>query len=157
MVSLPMHNKSDQTPPFRAAKPRHIRFSSTRRKSYDGFTLLEVMVALAILATAFAAVLKLHSDSIEMVIASRVNTKGAALAQYKMTEIEIVGLDKLPFMSGEFGEMAPDYVWDVEVEPTQLNPWVKVTVKVRNRNMKGAGFNLTEYMRPGPIQAIEIK
>ena len=149
--------KLDETYPPRAAKPRHIKFLSPGQKFYAGFTLLEVMVALAILATAFAAVLKLHSDSIEMVIASRVSTKGAALAQYKMTEIEMIGLDKLPFMSGEFGEMAPDYVWNVEVEPTQFNPWVKVTVLVRNKNMKGTGFRLSEYMRSGPIQAIEIK
>ena len=40
-----------------------------------GFTLLEVMVSLIIIATAFAAVLRLHSDSMEMVINSRVQTK----------------------------------------------------------------------------------
>ena len=60
-----------------------------------GFTLLEVLVAMAILATAFAAVLRLHSDSMDMVIASRAHTKALELAQYKMTEIELSGPEKL--------------------------------------------------------------
>ena len=131
----------------RAAKPRYIKFLTTSQKFYQGFTLLEVMVSLAILATAFTAVLKLHSDSIEMVISSQAHTKGADLAQYKMTEIEIAGLKNLPFMSGEFGDFAPEYRWDISVEPTPLSLWTKVTVTVSNRNIgKGGEFRLTEYM-----------
>ena len=45
-----------------------------------GFSLLEVMVAMAILATAFTAVLKLHSDAMDMVIAGRMHTQEAELA-----------------------------------------------------------------------------
>ena len=117
-----------------------------------GFTLLEVMVSLAILATAFAGVLRLHSDSIEMVISGQVYTRASELAQYKMTEIELTGLKNLPFISGEFVDLAPEYIWDIEVEPTPLDPWVKVTVSVSHRNMgKGGAFQLTEYMLPEPV------
>ncbi len=133
----------------RAAKPRFINFLTCRQKFYRGFTLLEVMVSLAILATAFTAVLKLHSDSMEMVISSQAHTKGADLAQYKMTEIEIAGLKNLPFMSGEFGEVAPEYSWNIKIEPTPIKLWTKVTVTVSNRNIgKGGEFRLTEYMLP---------
>ena len=125
------------------------------KKSISGFTLLEVMVSLAIIATAFTAVLKLHSDSIEMVISSRVHTKAAQLAQYKMTEIEVVGLRNLPFMSGEFGDLAPEYTWNIGIEPTPISSFVKVTVNVNNRNVgEGGGFELTEYMLSGPEKNI---
>ena len=117
----------------------------------SGFTLLEVMVSLAILATAFAAVLRLHSDSMDMVISTRVHTKGAELAQLKMTEIELLGLKNLPFISGEFGDLAPEYTWNIKIEPSPINLWKKVTVIVNNKNMgKGGEFRLTEYMLSEP-------
>lgn len=120
--------------------------------SYSGFTLLEVMVSLAILATAFVAALKLHSDSIEMLISSRIHTKAAELAQYKMTEIELVGLKNIALMSGEFEELAPDYTWNVDIESTTSEQWKKVTVSVKNRNARaGSQFRLTEFMNVVPV------
>jgi general secretion pathway protein I len=114
-------------------------------KFYSGFTLLEVMVALAILATALVAVLKLHADSVEMMIASRTHTSAAQLAQFKMTEVEILGLEKLQLLSGEFGGLAPDYEWKISVEPTQVMDWSKVTVTVTNRYIsQGGEYQLTE-------------
>ena len=115
-----------------------------------GFTFLEVMVALAILATAFAAVLKLHADSIEMLLASRMHTSAAQLAQYKMTQIEVTGIENLPFLSGEFENLAPDYKWSVEVEPTGMKDWRKITVTVSNKLVrKGGDYQLTEFI-PSP-------
>ncbi len=117
------------------------------KTSGPGFTFLEVMVALAILATAFAAVLRLHSDSIEMLMASRVHTSAAQLAQYKMTQIEVAGLESLSFMSGAFDDIAPDYAWEVQVEPTGIKDWSKITVNVSNRRLRNGGdYQLTEYM-----------
>ena len=118
-------------------------------RSSPGFTFLEVMVALAILATAFAAVLKLHADSVEMLLVSRTHTSAAQLAQYKMTQIEMMGVEKLPFLSGEFDNLAPDYQWNIEVEPTGMKDWKKITVTVSNRLIrKGGEYHLTEFMPP---------
>jgi general secretion pathway protein I len=116
-------------------------------RSDQGFTFLEVMVALAILATAFAAVLKLHADSVGMLLASRMHTSAAQLAQYKMTQVEVIGVENLPFLSGEFDDLAPDYEWKVEVEPTGMKDWRKITVTVSNRLVrKGGEYQLTEFM-----------
>jgi hypothetical protein len=105
------------------------------------------MVALAILATAFAAVLRLHSDSIDMLISSRIRTTAAQLAQYKMTQIEALGLENLSMMSGEFEALAPDYKWEIQVEPTGMKDWSKVTVTVTNRLIRRGGeYELTEFM-----------
>lgn len=118
-----------------------------RQDPKAGFTFLEVMVALAILATAFAAVLKLHSDSIEMMITSRIRTTAAQLAQYKMTQIEALGIENLPMMSGEFEGLAPDYKWEIQVEPTGMKEWSKITVTVTNRLIRRGGeYQLTEFM-----------
>ncbi len=121
---------------------------SQRRKGAEkGFTLLEVMVAIAILATAFAAALRLHSDSMGVLISTRIHTKAAELAQFKMTEIEIIGYKNFGLPTGDFGELAPDYVWEVHVEDTPADLWKKVTVTVNNKHGGRAGeFDLTEYM-----------
>lgn len=130
-----------------AAKPRYIKWRSHFIKRNAGFTLLEVMVSLAILATAFAAALRLHSDSMGVLISTRIHTKAAELAQYKMTEIEMVGFKESGLPSGDFGELAPDYVWEVRVEDTPAEFWKMITVRVRNRHGGKAGeFELTEYM-----------
>jgi general secretion pathway protein I len=127
-------------------------------KSCRGFTLLEVMVALAILAIAFVAVLKLHADSVEMLIASRIHTTASQLAQFKMTEVEVVGLENLGLFSGEFSELAPEYGWKISVEPTPLADWSKVTVTVTNRYVsQGGEYQLSEYIlsrkgEPKPIK-----
>jgi general secretion pathway protein I len=132
---------------FEAAKPRYMKPPTGGERSHRGFTLLEVMVALAILATAFAAALRLHSDSMGMLISSRIHTKAAELAQYKMTEIELTGWMNLGLPAGEFGELEPDYVWDVRVESTPSVLFKKVTVAVRNRHGGKSGeFELSEYM-----------
>jgi hypothetical protein len=114
------------------------------------------MVALAILATAFAAVLKLHADSVEMLLTSRMHTSAAQLAQYKLTQIEVMGIENLPFLSGDFDNLAPDYKWSVEVEPTGMKDWNKITVTVSNRLVrKGGEYQLTEFMPlPRPEQEL---
>lgn len=115
--------------------------------SCQGFTLLEVMVSLAILATAFVAVLKLHADSVEMLIASRIHTTAAQLAQFKMTEVEITDPEDLRLLSGEFGDLAPDYAWKIGIEPTPVLDWNKVTVTVTNRYLRGGGdYELTQFL-----------
>jgi len=104
------------------------------------------MVSLAILATAFTAALKLHSDSITILLSSRSQTKSAELAQYKMTEFEIKPLGESGRQSGDFGELAPDYLWEVRVEDSPEKLWKIVTVHVRNKHGGRSGeFELVGY------------
>jgi len=126
--------------------------------SRRGFTLLEVLVSMAVLATALAAVLRLHSDSMDMVIAGRTHTKALELAQYKMTEIELTGIQDVTMLSGDFGERAPDYRWELQVEPAAMDPWSKVTVIVANRNLKEGGrVQLTSYLLAAPLEIEQLR
>jgi general secretion pathway protein I len=52
-----------------------------------GFTLLEVMVALAVIAIGLTALLGSHSQSVSLATEAKFNTTVALLAQQKMTEL----------------------------------------------------------------------
>ena len=86
-----------------------------RAASRQGFTLLEVMIAMAILATVLVTVFHAQSQSIAMANESRALTTLALLAQSRMAEIE--GRQDLSTgqTTGNFGSDFPDYTWTVNI------------------------------------------
>ena len=92
------------------------------RKEKDcGFTFLEVMVAVALLAIALTAVLGSQSQSVSLASEARFYTTVTLLAQGKMAEIEAKDLDTLSSESGDFGEDFPGYTWEVTVDNVYLD------------------------------------
>ena len=86
-----------------------------------GFTLLEVMVAMAIIAIALTAVLGLQSQSLSLASEAKFSTTVAFLAQSKMAEIEAQKPEDLTSDSGDFGEDFPGYRWDLSVNDVTLD------------------------------------
>jgi len=86
-----------------------------KRKSF-GFTLLEVMVDMAIIAIALTAVLGSQSQSVSLASEAKFNTTAPLLAQSKIAEIEVAEQDDLAGGSGDFGEDFPGYTWELSVE-----------------------------------------
>lgn len=80
-----------------------------------GFTLLEVMVAMAIIAIALTAVLGSQSQSVSLATEAKFNTTAALLAQSKMAEMEAKKPVDLTSDSGDFGEDFPGYSWRATV------------------------------------------
>jgi general secretion pathway protein I len=91
--------------------------SSLQQKipSQFGFTLLEVMVAVAIIAMTFVSLLGSQSQSISIAEISRFETNAAMLAQKKLTELQLEGFDELSNSSGVFEDEFADYFWEAEV------------------------------------------
>ncbi len=85
-----------------------------------GFTLLEVMIAVAVLTIALAAVLGLQSRSLSLAAESRFHTTSALLAQEKMAEMAAATMEKLMSDSGDFGDVFPGYAWQVTVQNANL-------------------------------------
>lgn len=82
-------------------------------KSY-GFTLLEVMVAMAILAIALTSLLGSQSQSLYAADEANFSMVSAFLAQEKITEL-LAQDTYLTNYSGDFGEHHPGYFWRAEV------------------------------------------
>jgi len=84
-------------------------------KKGSGFTLLEVMVAIAIIAITLVAVFGSQSQSLSLANEAKFSTTAALLAQSKMAEIEAVNPEDLASDSGDFGENFPNYHWNLTV------------------------------------------
>jgi len=86
-------------------------------ESESGFTLLEVMVSVAIIAIVFVSLLRLHGQSISMNETSRFYATAPFLAQEKMAEIKADSSAFSGSQSGTFGGDVPGtYTWETHVD-----------------------------------------
>ena len=84
-----------------------------------GFTLLEVMIAISILAIAFATLFGSQSRSLSNATETLFNTHAPMLASLKLAELES-GVISSGEISGDFGEDFPGYGWEMVVEDAGL-------------------------------------
>lgn len=86
----------------------------------SGFTLLEVMIAVAILAIALTSLLGSQSHSLSLAIEARFNSISSFLVQEKLAELD-AGVLEFANDEGDFGEDFPGYTWQLEVEQAQFD------------------------------------
>jgi general secretion pathway protein I len=116
----------------------------------NGFTLMEVMIAMAILAIALVAVFQLQSQSISMSTDSRFMTTAALLAQSKMVEVEAGSTLSNHSEDGNFGPDYSQYTWHLEIGDTQLSLFKKIEVTVTNKLfISGGTYKLVLYKTTG--------
>ncbi|MFQ5780998.1 MAG: prepilin-type N-terminal cleavage/methylation domain-containing protein [Nitrospiria bacterium] len=96
-------------------KARRDRFL---RRPPAGFTLLEIMVALAVISISFVALLGLRNRDIALAAYSRHLTEATLLARQKITEVSAAGFPDLGVSEGDFGEAYSRFRWEQEVKQT---------------------------------------
>ncbi len=104
------------------------------RRSTSGFTLLEVMIALAIVSIALVSLLALGNRSIGVHDRLQKITQATLLAQHKMAEIEASSSNSQQNFNeeeGVFSEPFGIYRWSLEYSGTPLPSVRMVTVTVR--------------------------
>jgi len=121
------------------------------RRRARAFTLLEVMVAMAILGIALLGLLGLHHQSIQSVIRAQQTTRASMLAQAVMTEAELERFPELGRTSGNFEASFPgefkDFRWERAVEASGMFPDVrKVKVLIRYGPTLSQSFSLVEFV-----------
>ncbi len=104
---------------------------NTKTTRHFGFTLLEVMVSIAIIAIALMAVLGSQSQGSSLANESKFNTTAAFLAQSRMAELEVLSLNDLGSGSGDFGDDFPEYRWEVSVQGLALEGLSMVSEKIK--------------------------
>lgn len=121
----------------------------TGRRS--GFTLLEVMVSVAIVAIAFSAVYKLYSQAFAMNQSASFYTTATLLAQTKLAEMSSEPPSDLVDGSGNFKDEFADFSWQitvraVEAEELSLSQQAlkEIDVVISNEQ-QGESFTLRTY------------
>jgi general secretion pathway protein I len=92
-------------------KQRYLKDPPGFSRITSGLTLLEVMIALAVMSIVLVSVYRMHSQSLTMNTAARFYTLAPLLAQNKMAELETLSSEGFPDDSGDFGEQYPGYSW----------------------------------------------
>lgn len=96
-----------------------------------GFTLLEIMVALAIIATAFVALLGLRNRDIVLHEYGRALIAATALAQQRMADTIVGPFPEVGQTEGAFDEAHARFAWRQEVNVTPFDFVREVRVTVR--------------------------
>lgn len=81
----------------------------------EGFTLLEVMIAVSIIAISFVTLIGSQSQSVSLAGRTRFAVTSSLLAQQKLTEIEMTDYEQVYSGEGDFGEKYPGFIWKSEV------------------------------------------
>lgn len=95
-----------------------------------GFTLLEIMVALAIIGLAFVALLGLRNRDIALHERGRTMIQATALAQQRMGEVLVGDFPEVGSSDGSFEEDQSRFAWHQEVLQTPFDFVREVRVTV---------------------------
>lgn len=82
-----------------------------------GFTLIEVMVALAILAVSLVVLLGLRNRDIQLQSYARDLTRATLLARQMAETVDAEGTPELGYVEGDFGADQPGFSWQRQVTP----------------------------------------
>jgi general secretion pathway protein I len=110
----------------------------------SGFTLLELMVAISIIALVLVSINKMHAQTISMNYAARFYASAPLLAQLKLSELETEGLKSQSDGSGDFGDEFPGYRWEVAIDDVESETMEKAAKDLRQINIT-IFFNKDEF------------
>ena len=105
-------------------------------KREQGFTLLEIMVALSIIAIALTTLLTSQSQSLSLASEAKFDSMATLLAQSRIAEIETANIEDLRSESGDFGDDFPNYYWEMELNSIPLSKTEKIAEYIREIDLK---------------------
>jgi prepilin-type N-terminal cleavage/methylation domain-containing protein len=127
----------------RARQPRRRRFR------FGAFTLVEVLVTLALVGITFPVVMTGVTLSLQAADDARKKEEASGLAQQKLSElVESAGNGESAQTSGDFGADHPGFTWqaqvsNVDTDLDQVSVRVSWTSRGRERGLELAGYAYT--------------
>ena len=115
------------------------------RQTASGFTLLEVMVAMAIMAIVLVSVYRMQSQTLTMNTAARFYTQAPMLAQSKLAQLEAASAGTIVGDSGDFGDKFPGYSWSISTDEVSSETLGEFAADLKRIEMTVA-FNSDEYV-----------
>lgn len=125
---------------------RHRRGRLIRKGIAEkGFTLMEVMIALSVVAIALTAIYRMHTQTLFMDARGRFDTVATMLARQKLADIDTLDLKDLTSDTGDFDSDHPGYAWKIESEEV-VSDLIKADGPALKRIILTIGFNEEESL-----------
>ena len=115
------------------------------RQTTSGFTLLEVMVAMAIMAIVLVSVYRMHSQTLTMNAAARFYTQAPMLAQSKLAQLVADSSEIIAEDSGDFGDKFPGYTWNIATDEVSSEILGEIAADLKRIDMT-VSLNRDEYV-----------
>ena len=103
----------------------------TGRDRDGGFSFIEVMLSMAVVAVALTAMLGAQSQGVSAAAEARFWTTAPLLANAVLARYETAGPPGLADDSGDFGDAFPGYRWLAEVGEPVLDEWPDLSERLR--------------------------
>ena len=124
---------------------------SIRNGSKEGFSLLEIIISMGLIAIALLAIFRLQAQNVGLLSEARFMTVATYLAQDRISRILSQSQLRVDSKSDEFGEDYPSFRYREEIsEVEDFNNLFKVTVTIMEEE-EGAvrDFSLETYVYRG--------
>lgn len=121
-----------------------------RRGGKAGFTLLEVLIALAVIAIAFVTLLGWHARNIKIIINNQNLGRATLLARERASLVQFQVLkDGLQSLSSESGPIDgyPAFMYDQQVFPTGIDEMRQVVLRVIWDQRNPSACEVTFFVR----------
>lgn len=112
--------------------------------SQHGFTLIEIMAAISIIAIVLVSVYKLHAQSVAMTSEVRFYATAPMLAQKKMAELESKSKTDISDESGDFGDQFPNYNFNIVINDVESKELGNAAENLKRIDIT-VSFNKDEY------------
>ena len=130
---------------------RNIKKSAVAEQALDrittsqhGFTLIEIMAAISIIAIVLVSVYKLHAQSVAMTSEVRFYATAPMLAQKKMAELESKSRKDISDESGDFGDQFPNYSFNIVINDVESKELGNVAENLKRIDIT-ISFNKDQY------------
>ncbi|MGA8179308.1 MAG: prepilin-type N-terminal cleavage/methylation domain-containing protein [Desulfobacterales bacterium] len=110
----------------------------------QGFTLIEIMAAISIIAIVLVSVYKLHAQTVSMDSEVRFYATAPMLAQKKLAEIESKSRNDISDDSGDFGDQFPNYSFNIVIDDVESKALGNVAEDLKRIDIN-VSFNHDEY------------
>lgn len=123
------------------------RFRPLSRRQHKGFTLIEVVIALAVIAISLAAVINGVGKNVSNAAYLRDKTLAHWVALNKVAEIQLIETElEVSDKSGKSELAERNWEWSVNISNTEIETIKRLVVKVRPEDEEGDLATVTAYV-----------
>lgn len=113
-------------------KNKYLTKKVTNSKNH-GFTLIEVLIALAIIAIALTALLKATAQNITNTDRIKEKTVSHLIAMQAITLIQMNKIAASPQSTQTTSMLGEKWYWRIKISPTSLNKTQKITISMSQK------------------------